>query len=125
MNADTQQADVFLYRLLGFIGTALGAFFAAYSTYLALRYIPAREAFLQDFGAPTPALTRFVLRVPWVPLVVSWLGVCLGFAAIITVRKAALASCWAVVLLSLAVVLLAGYAIELPMQTVMESIGGA
>jgi len=125
MNADEQRADVFLYRLLGFIGTALGVLLVVCSAYLALDYIPTRKAFLRDFGAQTPVLTQFILRVPWVPMAVSWLGVCLGVVAIITIRRVALASCWAVVLLSLAVVLLARYAIELPMQTGMESIGGA
>ncbi|MBN1514657.1 MAG: hypothetical protein JXB13_21760 [Phycisphaerae bacterium] len=124
MNAAEQQADVFLYRLLGFIGTALGVLLVVCSAYLALDYIPTREAFLQDFGAQTPALTSLILRVPWAPMAISWLGVCLGVLAIITARKVPLGLCWAVVLLSMAIVLLARYAVELPMQTVLESIGG-
>jgi hypothetical protein len=122
MNADQKKVDVFLYRLLGAIGTALGAILAGYSTYLSMHRIPGVESLLADFGARVPALTSFILRAPWLPMAVSWLAVGVGVLAIVSIHRAALASCWLLAVLSLALVLLTQYALELPMQELMHAL---
>lgn len=124
MKQPQQQLDIFLYRLLAAIACGMAVILTAYSTYLYLLRIPAMVDMFLDFDMNLPTATRMVVSAPWLALLVSTAGACLGIVAVLVVKRAVLALCWVFVLTSVAIVIATDLALHSPMYSLAHSVQG-
>ena len=117
-------ADVFLFRMLGGISTGLSVILVAYSVSLVFEQIPSAKSLLIDFDIALSPTTLFVVRVPWMPLVISIASLVLSALATFSTRRLLLVLGWFLALVSLATILWYRYALGAELRSLLGGIGG-
>lgn len=111
----------FRYRMHVLVAFGLGMLLSAYSTHLWLARIPRMREIFLDFDVTLPDFTALLLRVPWLPAAVAFLGLAAATAAAFRTSRQLLAAAYGLVVFALAAGLMGNYALIAPLDKLIGS----
>ncbi|HRX87682.1 MAG TPA: hypothetical protein P5572_21865, partial [Phycisphaerae bacterium] len=116
--------SLFAYRLTAGIAAGLALLLTLHTCHLALVRIPAIRDVLADFDTTLPPLTVGLFHFPWLPAATALVALAATAAALFCTRRLLLVTAWILLLLSMAVTLVAQYALTAPLYRLIQSLTG-
>lgn len=111
----------FLYRMHVLVAFGLSMLLCAYAAHLWLARVPRMHEIFLDFDVTLPEFTTLLLRVPWLPAALTFLGLAAATAAAFRTNSNLLAAAYGLIVFGLAGVLMGNYALIAPLDKLIGS----